>query len=220
MKLRVMRSAARLLARHAASVAPHPRAGWGNAMQREVEHIEDDAEALGWAFGCVLASYEERAMHLSKPVLIILRMVVAGLIGVYALSQLPIVLMVWGYKAGNFELAAATDGVTAGDDFHRFVPLMDQMSWLQLIGGGLQCAFYLCAVVAIVVGWRRAPLLFAAGFLLQVAGWLSTITLPAFQEVFGNRGLIQDLVIMTGLTVLGAATFWLAAQRPHTPPSS
>jgi hypothetical protein len=43
--------------RHAAWVMPHARSQWADAMRRELDYIADDAEALRWAVGCILASY-------------------------------------------------------------------------------------------------------------------------------------------------------------------
>jgi hypothetical protein len=48
------------LAQHASSVLPGARSPWAEAMRRELDYIEDDAAALRWALGCVLASYKAR----------------------------------------------------------------------------------------------------------------------------------------------------------------
>lgn len=57
--LRGWRRLAVRLARHAALALPAP-SPWAEAMRRELEYIEDDRAALGWAVGCVLASYKAR----------------------------------------------------------------------------------------------------------------------------------------------------------------
>jgi hypothetical protein len=57
------------LAQHAARVLPGAGSdrtsaacsdSWADAMQREIDYIEDDRAALRWALGCVLASYKTR----------------------------------------------------------------------------------------------------------------------------------------------------------------
>jgi hypothetical protein len=53
------RAALRLL-QHAAKVLPPNREHWADAMAAEIAHIPDDAAALKWAVGCVVASYSER----------------------------------------------------------------------------------------------------------------------------------------------------------------
>jgi hypothetical protein len=56
--LRGWRRLAVKLARHAALA--RPGAPWAEAMRRELDYIADDRAALGWALGCVLASYKAR----------------------------------------------------------------------------------------------------------------------------------------------------------------
>ncbi len=55
-----LRRLAAALARHAGRMLPKARGQWAAAMEHEVGHIAGDAEALRWAFGCVIASYKER----------------------------------------------------------------------------------------------------------------------------------------------------------------
>jgi len=45
---------------HVQHVLPESRSDWAQAMTNELEHIESDFTAIGWATGCVLASYIER----------------------------------------------------------------------------------------------------------------------------------------------------------------
>jgi len=52
---------AQSLAEHAARVLPPERVEWARAMQGEILHISNGWAALGWAAGCVLASYRERS---------------------------------------------------------------------------------------------------------------------------------------------------------------
>ena len=51
------------LALHAACMMPGARSPWADAMRRELDYIADDAAALRWALGCVLASYRSRLTH-------------------------------------------------------------------------------------------------------------------------------------------------------------
>jgi hypothetical protein len=53
------------LVRHAASVLPPNREHWADAMAAELAHIPDDAAALKWAAGCVIASYSERIQDMT-----------------------------------------------------------------------------------------------------------------------------------------------------------
>jgi pimeloyl-ACP methyl ester carboxylesterase len=48
------------LAQHTSWVLPGAQSPWAEAMRCELDYIEDDAAALRWAVGCVLASYKAR----------------------------------------------------------------------------------------------------------------------------------------------------------------
>jgi hypothetical protein len=51
---------------HASWVLPGAETGWADAMQRELDYIEDDRAALRWAIGCVTASYSSRLAALPR----------------------------------------------------------------------------------------------------------------------------------------------------------
>jgi len=51
------------LAQHAVCVMPVARSSWADAMRRELDYIPNDAAALRWALGCVLASYRSTLTH-------------------------------------------------------------------------------------------------------------------------------------------------------------
>jgi hypothetical protein len=48
------------LVRHAGKVLPPNREHWADAMAAELAHIPENAAALKWAVGCVVAGYSER----------------------------------------------------------------------------------------------------------------------------------------------------------------
>jgi hypothetical protein len=56
----LLRRIAAALSVYASNMLPPERSVWGRAMKNELEHIEDDLQALTWAAGCVLAVYIER----------------------------------------------------------------------------------------------------------------------------------------------------------------
>lgn len=57
----LQRLAAECLLAAASRILPDARRDWGQAMRAELDCAEADATALSWAFGCVLASVQERA---------------------------------------------------------------------------------------------------------------------------------------------------------------
>jgi hypothetical protein len=54
-----LRRVAVKLVRHAGLMLPGA-SPWAQAMRREIDYIDDDRAALGWALGCILASYKTR----------------------------------------------------------------------------------------------------------------------------------------------------------------
>ncbi len=62
-----LRRLAIALVRHAGRALPKARFQWATAMEHEVGNIADDAAALRWALGCVLASYKERVTAMGVP---------------------------------------------------------------------------------------------------------------------------------------------------------
>ena len=54
------RRVAVVLVTHAAKALPSHRADWARAICAEIHHVSNDFKALGWALGCVFASYAER----------------------------------------------------------------------------------------------------------------------------------------------------------------
>jgi hypothetical protein len=208
-----IRRAARALARHGAHMLPAEHADWGRAMQSEIDHIGDDAAALRWAFGCLWAGYCVRSADMSKAFIRAARWALAGVIALYALAQLPVLLMVIGYKTGDAGLAASMDGATAGDNYERFTALMDQMTPLQVSAAALHIALYLAAASALALGWRRVPLLLAGALALEVTGKLAMQNLPARAEIFTPRELTMDIAQLGVIAVVGAAAFWLMSRQ-------
>ena len=86
-KQTLARRVAVVLVTHAANALPSHRADWARAIWNEIHHVSGDFKALGWALGCVFASYSERinAVNTRNPqtVLIVL-LSVLGLFLVYA----------------------------------------------------------------------------------------------------------------------------------------
>jgi len=48
------------LATHAANLLSDERSDWAQAITNEIRYVPSDSAALGWAIGCLFASYKER----------------------------------------------------------------------------------------------------------------------------------------------------------------
>jgi hypothetical protein len=175
------RLALRLL-NHAARVLPPARSLWAEAMKQELYHIESDLDALTWAAGCVLASYVERSrvinvIHLSVALL-------ALLIASQVLAMLFATVLTIAYRLHYSEFAAFLGTFTPGDDYRRFIPLMDATPWW------IHTLWVGAAVLLIASAWQllrkhqSAFPLFAVAWVLGTTGNLISRSMPAYMEAF------------------------------------
>jgi hypothetical protein len=124
------RRTALALMRHAARIMP--RGDWGEAMQNELQAIDDDHVALRWACGCVIAGYSERINVMLQTWYA--RSALACLIALLALREFFAPLLIFAYRTQNLGLARFLGLRTAGDDYRRLIPVMDATPvWLPLL---------------------------------------------------------------------------------------
>ncbi len=201
------------LVRHAARVLPRARKSWADAMEHEVRHLEEDRDALSWAVGCVRAGYSERVKAMkvidSWPV----RWLLVAVIGCNALDTLfaPILAVAW--RSHHLGVAAFLGGFTPGDDYRRFIPLMDALpGWviaLQCIAGAL----FLVSAWKVLRDRRAAFAPFAAALILAVVTWCFQKRIPVYDTLFSARHLQGDYVIFGILTLLGVV-LWHVSRSP------
>lgn len=60
-RVSLFRRLALVMIARASKVLPPERTVWGEAMKRELDHIQGDLEALRWASGCLVAGYAQRS---------------------------------------------------------------------------------------------------------------------------------------------------------------
>jgi hypothetical protein len=168
---------------HAAEVLPPARSTWGDAMKQELDHIDSDREALTLAAGCVLASYVERSAVMTIVQTWYARAFLALLIVSQVLSMLFATVLTAAYRLHHLRIAAFLGGFTPGDDYRRFIPLMDSTPWW------IHGLWVSAAVLFFASGWqllrnRPAASLFATAWVLGLAGNLISQSTPAYREVF------------------------------------
>lgn len=174
---------ARVLARHAAQVMPRSTLRWDQAMQNELEAIEDDQMALRWAFGCVKAGYWERANRALQTWYA--RAALACLIALLALREFFAPLMILAYRMQYRGLARFLGLRTAGHDYRRLISVMDATPvWLAAlwVAAGL---LYLMAL------WRM---------LRRAEGSAALFFVATGFDLFGI-GMEQSIQISTGVVI-------------------
>ncbi len=179
----LLRRVALALMTHAAAILPPARSSWAEAMNHELQHIEGDLEALMWAAGCVLASYVERSKVMNVLHTWYVRGFLALLILSQALSMLFATVLTAAYRLQYVGVATFLGAFTPGDDYRRFIPLMDATPWW------LHGLWVAASVLFFVSAWQlvqdRAAAfpLFAVAWILGTAGNLISGALPSYREV-------------------------------------
>jgi len=210
MTQKLCRRLAQTLMRHAARIMPAREKNWGEAMQNELQVIEDDQVALRWAFGCVIAGFTERMSALLQTWYG--RSGLACLIALLAVREFFAPLLIFAYRMQYLGLAHFLGLRTEGDDYRRLIPVMDATpSWLPVlwVAAGL---LYLIALWRMLrrTGGSTAP--FFLGFALELVGiW-------AVQSVQAATGVVvtpNPIVRAAGvaLTLAAGLLLWWATRK-------
>jgi len=196
------RTLAKVLVRHAGKALPvslRERQDWSAAMQRELDAIARDREALLWACGCLFASYSERIRAMNVVDAIAVRAILIFFIGLEVMSNLFATIATIAYKTGHLGFVGAMGGQMPGDDYRPFVPLMNAIPWW--IHALWVCAALLYVVSAgLLVTQRRAGAFpaFLSGFGLALIAKLSSgiiIAKTGLQPVVSPAGTIAGRLI-------------------------
>jgi hypothetical protein len=143
-----------------------------------------------------------------------------------ALNMLFATALTAAYRLQYLRVAEFLGGFTPGDDYHRFIPLMEATPWW------LHGLWVAAAVLFFASAWqllRNRPsafLLFAVAWLLGTASDLISRALPAYRQVFSfpeplfTRAVLIPAATMIIPVLIGAA-LWahsrrsLAGERAH-----
>ncbi len=213
------REVARALVSHARMVMPESRAFWAEGMMNELAHIDDDGAALRWAWGGVMTAYLEgvSAVFGSAPVrgLLILPLLFEVMQSVFAQT------MTLAWRMGATGVLGVMGAQTPGDDYHRFIPLLQLVpNWYVaagFVGGGL----VLASAVQLV---RRRPstvMLFVAGIVVGIVAEALVHRVPGYTDAarqvfqFKDVQTMRDTVIpITAelMPVFIACSLWLATR--------
>jgi hypothetical protein len=213
----VRRLAVALMA-HAAEILPPARSTWAEAMIHEIRHMEGDLEALRWAVGCVLASYLESIKVMNMIHTWYARWLLALLIVGQALSLLFATVLTVAYREHYLGVAELLGGFTPGDDYRRFIPLMDETPlWLHAlcVAAGV---LFLVSAWQLLRSRRAAVVVFAAAWVLGAVGdWISH-AIPVYKEVFSfsSPQFRRDYLIPAATALLPlfmAAALWQMTRR-------
>jgi hypothetical protein len=210
------RSLAALLGRHARRALPPARASWADGIQYETEHVQGDWQALRWASGCVLAAYRERFRAMRLMELGAGRFLVTSIFAVMAIRDFFATALTIAYRTDALGIATRLGRATAGDDFRRFIPLMDAVPyWLHAMW---VCAgvLYLMAIADIALHTRRVHVLVAAAVALDLMAEVLSHPIIAATGVAVTPGrslTVQAVPFVLPLVL--ALVLWAMDRRVH-----
>ncbi len=195
------RRLARALIQLGGRIAPSSRQDWARAMDAELDAVEGDGRALRWAAGCALTCAAERVGAMAVFRSPILRwLLILPLVGV-GLSDLFAPIMTLTYRQGWLGATAALGGMTPGDDYHRFIPLMTATpAWLFVL-------WALAGLLSLFAAWKLArgvggayPL-FGAVVVLRLLALAVEPLIPGHAELtrqtftFADPNVVRDVLI-------------------------
>ena len=208
----LLRRIASALMAYAAEILPRARSSWAEAMKHELDQVEGDRAAVTWAVGCLLASCVERSRVLDVMHTWYVRGLLTLLIVVEVVHMLFAPVLYTAYCLQYLRVAEFLGGFTPGDDYRRFIPLMNAAPWLNWLWVAAGLLFLLSAWQFLRNSQAAFPL-FAAAWVLGTAGDLLVQSLPAYREAFSfpEPLFTRDYLIPAAAAlapVLIAAALW------------
>ena len=220
------REISRALASHARMMLPESREFWAAGMANELAHIDDDGAALRWAMGGVMTAYLERASAVfgSAAVrgLLILPLLFETMQSVFAQT------MTVAWRVGATGVLGVMGAQTPGDDYHRFIPLLQMVPNWYVAAGFAAGGLVLASAVQLMRRRSSAVILFVAGIVVGLVAETLVHRVPGYSDAarqvfqFKEMRTMRDLVIpITAMLmpVFIACGLWLATRgtRPTWP---
>ena len=195
-------------------VLPMERSAWAAAIRREVQHIDDDREALSWALGGVRAGFSERLREVRAHKMLTVHSLAVLWIVMFVISSAFNVSIALATRLRFQGMASAMGWLLDGFRYDRFVPFADAMPAGLFVLMGLIVVLY---GVSLSLSLRRRPAAFAvfcSAVGLSLAAWLYQLGIPAYMQAMSlqHRWRIGACFILTA-GVLSALRFSAVAPK-------
>jgi len=214
-----IRTLATWLIERARRTLPAAKHQWADAMLGELHQVENDPQALRWAFGCWMATLVE-SIRSSPPLeLLPIRLFVMLLFVQQVFNDFFAPVLTFAYKTRSLWLAEHLGWLTPGDDYRPLIPLMNTIPlWLlaMYVAGAL---LYLTAAVRYVRRSSSTVTPFAAAFAIDALGWCLLQPYLAATAVVGDPVASSAFGLVLELSI--AAFLWIVLlKRDATQPVS
>jgi hypothetical protein len=191
---------------------PPERSAWAAAICMEVQHIDDDREALTWALGSLRAGFAERLRAVRACKMLTAHSLAVLWIGMFIISSAFNMSIALATRLRFHGVASAMGGLLDGFRYDRFVPLADAMPAGLFVLMGLVVVLF---AISLSLSLRRRPAafaVFASAVGLSLVAWLCELGIPAYVQAMSlqHRWRIGICFVLTA-GVLSALRYWGAA---------
>ena len=203
---------AQKLLRHAVALLPRNQSSWADAMRAEIQHIDDDREALSWALGSFRACLTERLRvlqpHISAHTLGALWIVVFVISSAYNMS------IALAARLGYQRTTSALGWWMRDFQYDRFAHFADSIPIGLFLLMGLAVLLF---AAALKLNLRSRPAAFATfccALGASLAAWLYQLGIPAYLQAMSPPHLWRiGICFALTVSVLGALRFLAATQN-------
>jgi hypothetical protein len=200
------------LLRHAVALLPRNQSPWADAMRIEIQHIDDDREALSWALGSFRACLTERLRvlrpHISAHTLGALWIVVFVISSAYNMS------IALAARLGYQRTTSALGWWMRDFQYERFAHYADSIPIGLFLLMGLVVLLF---TAALKLNLRSRPAAFATfccALGASLVAWLCQLGIPAYLQAMSPPHLWRiGICFALTVSVLGALRFLAATQN-------
>jgi hypothetical protein len=175
------------LLRSCVLVLPARRAPWAAAMRMEVQHIDDDGEALQWALGSMRVGISERLRATRVHKMLTFRSLAVLWMVIFVFSSAFNVSIALATRLRFQGTASALGGLLDGFRYDRFVPFADAIPVGLFVVMGLVVVLF---AISLALSLRRRPAAFAAfcsAVGLSLVAWLYQLGIPAYLQAISPQ---------------------------------
>jgi hypothetical protein len=147
------------------------------------------------------------------------------MIGFEAFQALFAPMMVFSYRMGDISVTRMLGGFTPGDDYRRFIPLMDTANGLSLSLWSVSGILFIAAAWQLVRTRRAAFGLFALAYVLSFIGSGVGTLIPDYNDAsrraftFAEANFRRDVLIPVASALLpivvGTVLWWSSRPPSH-----
>jgi hypothetical protein len=195
-------------------VLPFSRQDWAKAMQHEIAYLTNDHQALCWAAGCLLASFQERLQWIQIPDRQTVRIILALPLALLAINDIFATALTAAYRMDALQLAEGLGRFTPGDDYTRLIPLMEAVPmWLHGLWL-LAAALYAAAILRLIFGKQPPYVLVLLAIAIEIAAQFLGRPIIASTGVAANPNPSMIAILIPLVLPLSIALLLWRMNRP------